>query len=94
METKDFINKKIDEDFKSLLRRILERNYSDEDLERLLDKLDGIESLKDLKSIIKGCLKAKPKDITELLNCIKNKIVEANLNKLKEEQKRRKLKHK
>lgn len=83
-----------DEDFKSLLGRILEGNYSGEDLEELLDKLDGIQSLDDLKAIIKGCWKGKPKNIEELLKCIKNKIVEENLKKSKEEQKRRKLKPK
>ncbi|WP_152342807.1 hypothetical protein [Rheinheimera sp. KL1] len=80
------------EDLNTLLGKILKENYSDEDLKKLLEQLGGIENLDDLKSIVEGCLKGKPKDVTELLNCVQNKIVEANSNKINEEQKRRRIK--
>lgn len=99
MDIKEFLNKKRkDEDLKSLLQTILGGNYSNEDLEKLLGKLDRIQNLDDLKVIVESCLKDKPKNNKELLNCIKRKIekklVEANSKKLEGEQKRLKIKNK
>ncbi len=80
-----------------ILQKIFSGHYSDNDIDNLLNKLDGIENIDDLKEIVKSCLGGNPKTIQDLLLCIKNKVQkkleDANGIKLEEEQKKRTIKN-
>lgn len=90
MKIDDFLNKK---EYES---SVLSGEYSDDDIKELHKSLDDKVSFDDLKDMIESCLKNKPKSFKDLISCIKerikNKLKDANINDVKNEQERRTIK--